>query len=246
SRPARPPRGPAAPGPARSRAEPPRARLAPRQRAERWARGARPAASQWHRPGAPRPGRPHRPRPRAAAWRQAPRPAAPPSGLRYSDCTAPARLPAGRDPGRPGTCSSIEGTGRSSRAGRLRLSGAARGYGRDRDIPPSVHGVDRARQRLRVRLHLGRDLAHAGRVRVAPVLVRRDPDRDRHEWALEDVAAPVRAEEVAEAPVLLLVLVRDQLVEDLDDLLAADPHPLERHVEDEVIPPDVPHEARGR
>src|SRR5690606_37965258 len=38
----------------------------------------------------------------------------------------------------------------------------------------------------------------------------------------------------------------DQLVEQLDDLLAADAHLVERHVEDEIIAADVPDEAVRR
>src|SRR5690606_28202404 len=46
--------------------------------------------------------------------------------------------------------------------------------------------------------------------------------------------------------VILGVLIRDQLVEHLDDLLAARTHPVERDVEDEVIAADVANEALRR
>ena len=59
------------------------------------------------------------------------------------------------------------------------------------------------------------------------------------------VPRPVLPEEIPGFPVLHGVLVGDQFVEELDDLVAADLQVLQRDVEDEVVAPDMAHEASG-
>src|SRR5690606_34621147 len=86
---------------------------------------------------------------------------------------------------------------------------------------------------------------HTGGVLELAVLIRDDADRQRHHRYPQDITPPVASEEVTRAAILFRILVRDQLVEDLDDLLAARPHVIERDVEDEVVSADVADEALG-
>src|SRR5688572_18469021 len=80
-------------------------------------------------------------------------------------------------------------------------------------------------------------------MRERAVLIRDDSDRQRHDRHPEDITAPVTPEEVARAAVLLGVLIRDQLIEDLEDQLAAGTHLIQRDVEDEIVATDVTDEA---
>ena len=74
-------------------------------------------------------------------------------------------------------------------------------------------------------------------------LVGHDSDRESHEGHATDTTAAVLSKEVPGTPILYRVLIRDQLVEEIDDLVAT---PLEVfHIDDkdEVIAADVPDEA---
>src|SRR5690606_13474756 len=79
-------------------------------------------------------------------------------------------------------------------------------------------------------------------VRERTDLVRYDADRQCHQRNPQYVATSVASEEVPRLAIGLRVLVRDQLVEERDHLLAAYLHLAERDVEDEVVSADVPDE----
>src|SRR5882724_8291354 len=110
---------------------------------------------------------------------------------------------------------------------------------------PAIDHEYRSRQRLRVALHLGRQLADLSRMSEPAVTVGHDADRQRHQRHPVQLAPPVLAEEVAGPPILLVVLQRDQGVKHTQDLGA---HPVNlgrRNDEDEVVTPDVAHEPPG-
>src|SRR5687768_17695812 len=60
-------------------------------------------------------------------------------------------------------------------------------------------------------------------------------DRQRHQWHPQNIAAAVAAEEVPGTPVFFGILIRDQLIEQLDDLLAHKPHVIDWQREDKVV-----------
>ena len=96
-----------------------------------------------------------------------------------------------------------------SRANCLRRAGDA-GHAARLAVRPAVDRVDRARERLGVALHFCREFADLCRMREVTPLVRHDADGDRHERHPMQLSAPVLAEEIARAPVLLGILIRDR------------------------------------
>ena len=95
-----------------------------------------------------------------------------------------------------------------------------RGHAARLAVGAAIDRVDRAGQRLRVALHFRCELADLCRVREVAALVRHDADRDRHQRDAMQLPAPILAEEIARATVLLRILKRNQHVEDVDDLRA--------------------------
>src|SRR5690606_37968901 len=121
------------------------------------------------------------------------------------------------------------------------FAGAAK-LARSVRVGATVYGVDRARLLLGAGLHFGRELADPRGVRERTDLVRHDADRQRHQRNPPYVATSVASEQVPRLAIGLRVLVRDQLVEERDHLLAAYLHLAERDVEDEIVSADVPDE----
>src|SRR5436309_14366317 len=110
-------------------------------------------------------------------------------------------------------------------------------------VVPAVDHEHRPWLRLGVALHLGRQLAYLRRMREAAVLIRDDPDRQRHQRHPVQLAAAVLPKVVPSAPVLFVVLVRDERIEHFEHVPAHVGDRLEWNHADEIVPPDVPHEA---
>ena len=70
-----------------------------------------------------------------------------------------------------------------------------------------------------------------------------DADRQRHQRHPVQLAPPILPKEIPCPPVLLVVLQRHQRVEDLEDLAADRADLAGGNDEDEVVSPDVTHEA---
>src|SRR5262249_37335054 len=85
-------------------------------------------------------------------------------------------------------------------------------------VVASIDHVDRARERLRVALHLGRELTHLRWMREGPIAVGHDADRQSHEGNSMQLAPTIFAEEITGSAILLVVLERDQRVEYRQDL----------------------------
>ena len=73
-------------------------------------------------------------------------------------------------------------------------------------------------------------------------LIGHDPNRQGHERNAVHAAATVLAKKITRAAVFLGVLVRDQLVEKVDDLVSRRLQVLHGYVVDEVVSTNVPHE----
>jgi hypothetical protein len=104
----------------------------------------------------------------------------------------------------------------------------------------AIDGVHRARQRLRVGLHLRRQLADLTRFLDRSPRMCDYSDGQAHQWNSIENPAPVLAEEISDTPVSLGILIRYELVERRYDL-TADVGDLGRwNNEDKVIAADVP------
>src|SRR5215213_9500134 len=108
---------------------------------------------------------------------------------------------------------------------------------------PAIDHEDRAGQRLRVALHFGGKLAHLSRMGKPAMPVGHDADRQRHQGNPMQLAPAIFPEEIARPAILVVVLQGHQRVEHLENLTAYGTDVLCRNDEDEVVPPDVPHEA---
>src|SRR5688572_19056478 len=108
----------------------------------------------------------------------------------------------------------------------------------------AIDGIHRARQRLRVSLHLRRQLADLTRFLDRSLGIRDHSDRQGHQWNAIENATPVLAEEISDTPVGLGILKWYELIECRYDLTAHVGYLGRRDDEDKIIAADVPDKSR--